>query len=293
MARVPEGNVEEKFLEFMKAHGVEPVKHKIIADGKLHRFEVEGHTKGTQNGAYILHADGWPNGWFENLKTSERHKWIAAAETDKAKQVQYSANTPSKEEIEAKLKARELEKQNERDTAARKASYLYRKAEHKTDHPYMEKKGLEDVKVKVLRGSIIIPFQNSAGKITTVQFIDADGNKRFLSGGEKKGSYHQIGAISDKTIIAEGFATGMSIHKATGKTVLVSGDAGNLKAVAEAIKAKHPKTEIVIAADNDQVGLQKAHEAAKAVGGSIRTPPRGNDFNDYFAAKKKAVELSR
>lgn len=280
-------DIEDRFLDFMKAHGVAPVKHTIIADGKLHRFEIEGHAKGSRNGAYILHADGRPNGWFENHKTQERQKWVATAEQISEAKLQ------SPDEIKEKLKAREIEQKNEHDTAARKASYLYRKADLTIGHPYMAAKGLDDVGVKVLRGSVVVPFQNASGKITTVQFIDNAGNKRFLSGGEKKGSFHQIGPISDKTIIAEGFATGLSIHKATGKTVLVAGDAGNLKAVAEVIKSKFPKTEIVIAADNDKVGIQKANEAAKAVGGTIKIPPRGNDFNDYFSVKKNTAELGR
>ncbi|HYS42756.1 MAG TPA: DUF3987 domain-containing protein, partial [Geobacteraceae bacterium] len=106
------------------------------------------------------------------------------------------------------------------------------------------------------------------------------------------GHFHTIGKAKDKTVvIAEGYATGATIHQATGHCVLVAFDSGNLKAVAKAVREKRPDFRIILAADNDQftepnVGVVKATEAARAVKGLLAFPvfqdtgSRSTDFND-------------
>src|SRR5699024_5370404 len=89
--------------------------------------------------------------------------------------------------------------------------------------------------------------------------------------------------------------TAASIHEATGHAVAVAFNAGNLKPVAEALRAKYPALEIVIAADNDlrddgtpNIGVEKAEEAAKAVRGRVVVPELGGrpcDFNDIPTAR--------
>ena len=69
----------------------------------------------------------------------------------------------------------------------------------------------------------------------------------------------------------------------------VAFNTGNLKPVAEAIRKKYPRTELVLAADNDHAtegnpGITKGKEAAKAVGALLAAPDlsgdEGTDFND-------------
>ena len=113
---------------------------------------------------------------------------------------------------------------------------------------------------------------DAAGVLHSLQFIGADGTKRFLRGGHVAGCFF---TIADKAqgplVIAEGCATGASVHEATGFAVVCAMNAGNLKAVAEALRAKWPEREIVIAADNDawtdgNPGVAKATTAAKGIG---------------------------
>lgn len=95
----------------------------------------------------------------------------------------------------------------------------------------------------------------------------------------------------DRLFICEGYATGASIHEATGHAVAVAFDSGNLKPVAEALRRKYPETKLIICADNDQwtegnPGTTKAKEAAEAVGAAIVCPSftdvstKPTDFND-------------
>ena len=63
-----------------------------------------------------------------------------------------------------------------------------------------------------------------------------------------------------------------------------------MKAVAEAVHAKYPDRPILIAADNDHartggnLGMIKAEEAAKAVGGTFVAP--------QFTAEEKGLKLT-
>lgn len=195
-------------------------------------------------------------------------------------------------EREAKRLAADREQAKRRADAAAKATTIWNKPLSALDagtpavseHPYLKSKGIQSHGAKVFRDSLTIGGMdcNGAlmlavklrGKITSLQFINADGEKRFLPGGEKGG--YLIGKIeSDKPVcIAEGFATGASIHEATGYPVVVAFDAGNLRKMAEAIRASKPDAMIVICADMDEnnVGQLKASEAAIAVNGLVAFP---------------------
>ena len=119
--------------------------------------------------------------------------------------------------------------------------------------------------------------------------------KRFLPGGRKSGLWHLIGSATgaDLVLICEGYATGASLHEATGRPVAVAFDAGNLAKVAQALQALHPAARLLIAGDDDRAteaktganpGRVKATAAARAVAGLAVFPeglPEGaSDFND-------------
>lgn len=158
-------------------------------------------------------------------------------------------------------------------------------------------------------GALMIPMKLN-GKITSLQFINRDGEKRFYPNGEKGGFL--IGKIeAGKPIcIAEGFATGASIREATGHAVVVAFDAGNLRKMAEALRAKYPDTRIVLCSDDDyqtegNPGLTKATEAAQVVGGLLASPVfeanrpnKATDFNDMATltglnSVKQAIDAAK
>ncbi|MBE1237411.1 toprim domain-containing protein [Phaeovibrio sulfidiphilus] len=149
-------------------------------------------------------------------------------------------------------------------------------------------------------------MRDETGRLWNVQRINETGSKRFLTGGRKAGLFHLLdtpgGATSledlgerpvSSIIIAEGYATAASLHENTGSPCICAFDAGNLKAVAETVRWVLPEADIVLAADNDHtpdtnVGVERATEAARAVGGSVIVPPLNEaqkaagmtDFND-------------
>ncbi|MFI3120597.1 MAG: toprim domain-containing protein, partial [Methylococcaceae bacterium] len=126
---------------------------------------------------------------------------------------------------------------------------------------------------------------NANNELVNLQFIDADGVKRFLAGGKKSGCFWWIGQKSEKILIAEGFATAASIHDDTGHLTIIAFDAGNLEPVAQVIRQRNPKTEMIIMADNDisGIGQSRARLAALATNCKyIVCPVSGMDFNDYL-----------
>ena len=132
--------------------------------------------------------------------------------------------------------------------------------------------------------ALVIPVLND-GALVSLQFIDKDGNKRFLTGGKLKGSYSQLGHYNpDKPILlCEGWATGASLFEANNYLTYVAFSANNLKAVAAYIRSLYPLNEIIICGDNDKSGVGQiaAKEAALAIGGKYIIPETmGHDWND-------------
>jgi hypothetical protein len=102
-------------------------------------------------------------------------------------------------------------------------------------------------------------------------------SKRFMPGGRVKGCYYAIGKPQGVLIVCEGFATGASIFECTGHAVAVAFNAGNLEAVAVALRRKYPDYKIVVAADDDDQtpgnpGLSKAKLAVSAASAVLAAP---------------------
>ncbi|WP_157830535.1 primase-helicase zinc-binding domain-containing protein [Aeromonas sobria] len=137
-------------------------------------------------------------------------------------------------------------------------------------------------------GSLVVPLYNEAGELVNVQLIRRDGVRHYLAGGQKAGAYHRLPG-NELIAICEGYATGLSIHLATGATVYCAMDCSGLLAVAEIASRQHPTARILLCGDNDEAtkgnpGKAKAEQAAAAVGAVVALPPAPGDWNDYHQA---------
>ena len=116
----------------------------------------------------------------------------------------------------------------------------------------------------------MVPLLDEDGKIWSFQKIYPDqrrADKILLKNGRTSGLYFTIGNLSIQHVVCEGYATGASIHAATGYCVHVAFNAWNLKAVAQTIRKLHSDVELFIAADDDHKtdgnpGVTKATDAA-------------------------------
>jgi uncharacterized protein (DUF927 family)/phage/plasmid primase-like uncharacterized protein len=283
-----------QFRSALISRGIVP-PDEIIADGRIHRCDAEGKG-GKGDAAYLLHTDGIPAGGFENWRDGQGwQKWRA----DIGRAMTPSEETVYRSRIEAARREREAEEAKRNDEARTKAEMIWNSAKPATaDHPYLSRKGVKPHGLRITAdGKLIVPMRDVLGVLHSLQFISADGEKRFLTGGRKRGCYFAIGKPNGALCIVEGFATAASVHESTGNAVAVAFDAGNLKSVAEALRSKLPDVKIIICADDDyrtegNPGTTKATEAARAVGGVVAIPDFGanrpdgaKDFNDLYQAQ--------
>ncbi len=269
--------VEDDFKNAL-THADLATKDAIIADGKIHRFHINGDKGGSKNGWYILYGDDIPAGSFGSWKTGEKHNWC-----------NHAFKSLSLEERQRhQCRMREVEAQRKKEqklrnkSAQEKAQSIWDDAAVCLSHPYLTNKQVKPFNMRVSQDKLLIPMRDAGGVLHSLQFIDADGNKRFLSGGRKKGCYGLIGRLAESLCIAEGYATAASIYDSVRVPVAVAFDAGNLEPVAKAIRKKFPNVQITICADNDAVGMSKARDAATAVNAKLAIPPIEGDFNDYY-----------
>lgn len=181
------------------------------------------------------------------------------------------------------------------------------------EHSYLKRKGIQPhglraskwpVKITVngvdevewLDNVLYLPMFDRKNNIHSLQGITVEGDKLFMFGGVKKGHFYPIGKpkIDPETqqpifVFAEGFATGASVHEATGHMVFCCFDLGNMVEVVKQVRAAKPDAILIIAADNDtktdgNPGMTRATAAAIEYGARLAVPSPG-DFNDMFLAE--------
>ncbi|MFM0636686.1 DUF927 domain-containing protein [Paraburkholderia metrosideri] len=225
----------------------------------------------------------------------KRHRSVVKRPCDDAKLTE-----TRRQESEAASKARS----GKQSAAGDRAVSIWNGAEAApANHPYLIRKDVPPHDLRVYRGTLtiasmpcngalIVPLYNEAGALTSLEFISPEGDKRFLPGGAKAGSFHVIGNDFDCIVIAEGYATAASATAANGCGSVVAFDAGNLRRVGEAMRKRYPDADLVFAVDNDgasgdagNTGMKSATAAANAVEGVLAVPPVGMDLNDLQRAE--------
>lgn len=274
-----------QFIEDMTAKGNPPANaSEIVADDRKRRYQLQGE-KNAKSGSFQLRVDAdFAVGWHRSFKEGVTHKWNAKSK------VEY---TPEQKKEWHERIARERAEQAQRiredhDKAALKAAAIWAKATPEGASEYLGRKEVDRYTARFYKGLVTVPVYINS-KLRSLQFIAVDGSKRFVRESELVGGYFSINPGNTKPetlVICEGFATGGTIHQATGFPVVVAFNAGNLKPVAEAMRKKFPDARIIIAADNDQwtvkpipnPGLHYARQAAAAIGGAqVIFPVVAND----------------
>lgn len=294
----------EHFRSAIQAAGLTP-PDEIQGNGALHRFSTNGKAK-DDSGWYVLHGDGIPAGAFGCWREGFTQQWCGKS-TDTMTQAEREAH---RQRVEAMRQQREADTAQRQQQAATKAAARWQAARPATTHPYLTAKGVHAYGVKTEGEALLIPMRDVLGTLHSLQVIDPEGGKRFQPGGRVKGCYHAIGKPDGVLIVCEGYATGASIHEATGHAVAVAFNAGNLRAVGEALHGKYPAFRLILAADDDwktegNPGMTKATEAARAVAGWLAVPEfpaergdRDTDFNDLhrlagMQAVKAGIEVAK
>lgn len=281
-------SAREEFRAAIQAAGL-TAPEEIVDDGKLHRFSSSGR-KGDDAGFYRLYPDARPAGYFGCHRADLLVKWKSSARQE---------FTPEEKRQFAE-RMREMERQREeeraamREQAATEAADLWAQAKPANGHAYLKRKNITGIGIRELGEELLVPMRAGPGAYVGLQRILGDGGKFFLKGTPSGGAYHVIGKPekNGRVVIAEGYATAVSIHLATSLCVVVAFNAGNLEPVARKIRVAMPAASIVIAADDDRwtegnPGMKAAAAAAAAVRGTVAVPVWQNaratkrtDFND-------------
>jgi len=283
------------FKSAMEAKGLIPGV--IIHDGKIHRCGTAERPH-SQNGWYIAHADSLVSGVYGDWQTDDTWKFCAKGENELTPEERNGL----KVRIEGDKQRQQKETAKRHAEAQTEAKRIFDESvQAPNDHPYLVHKGVKavgDLRI-VADGRLLVPVLDLQGTITSLQYIADGGDKRFLAGGKVKGGCFSIptanGRKDGPLYVCEGYATGATIHQATGADVRIAFNCGNLQAVSEMARAQYPDRKIIVCADDDMKtegnpGLTKATEAALAAKAMLAVPRFNDqtgktDFNDMAATE--------
>lgn len=299
--RISETEAQAQLLDAMHAAGLRPPGPPVM-DGQRHYVPVEGNRGHRRSGAYMAFYDaGVPNALLWNYKTGTRDKWVAAGEMVRVNPGEAARLAA---QAEAGHAARAAERATRELAGAQMAAWLLEGCRPADPaHPYLARKRVEPHGLaQDLAGRLVVPLRDTDGTLWNLQTITARGDKLFLPGARKTGTFCLVGPAPPSGAplwIAEGFATAATVHQATGLPAVVALDTSNLATVALALRAQDPERPLLFAADNDHhlprrpmplpnAGLEKAMAAAALVGGRVAAPEFGpgepwTDWNDFAA----------
>lgn len=276
-----------RFRGVLQAH-YGPLDWLPIADGSIHRFRVLGDKPGSLNGAYQIFPDGIAWAWFGTWKDGGNwHTWSSRKPADHL-EAQLIA-----QRIEQARRQREAEQHQRQQAAAQNANRLWNLAQPVDEHPYLARKQVRAYGLRRYGGLLLVPLTLS-GLLVNLQRIYPDGSKRFLRGGMVKGCCSLIGTAQPGQLlyICEGWATGATLHAATGAAVACAMNAGNLLEVGQRVQRQQPEAVLIVAGDDDRMtegnpGRTAAIKAAATLGCGLIFPPwcgseplTLSDFND-------------
>ena len=274
------------FIDAMVAAGMTPVEPIAVklASGGLIRFECEGDRKGRKNGWAVLHLDGMPAGAFGHHAFGISQSWRANA----TRVLSHGERADLAREWEAGRRKRDTEALARQEGVASECQRVWSNSRSADPfHPYLMRKRISGEGIRQTGSRLIVPMLDGVGQLWNIQRIGPDGQKRFTKGGRQKDLHLVLGQPAGTILIAEGFSTTASLRRATGHASVVAFSKDNLTATARSIRARWPDAEIIICADDDahlvsnprvlnNLGVEAAQEAARAVGGRVVLPPRSN-----------------
>lgn len=178
-------------------------------------------------------------------------------------------------------KAQAAQEEREREKRAGKARFAagrarqqWMAASFEGKSPYLERKGLQPERgVRFASdGTLYIPMLrydevqgNGKPKLVGLQKIAPDGTKLFNKGMAKQGAAFRLGTApkdSDVILVAEGYATGLSVRAAIDRhaSVYCAFDCYNAAHVARMLRAQFPASPIVMCADDDFLTVCPRHD---------------------------------
>ena len=278
-----------RFERFLENHGLERKDPVEINPGKPQRAYTVINNKRALSGYYAFYDNyGTPVGFASDYRTGQTHNFKMSGV--KAGKIDTEALARFKEEAR-------LDQEQKWLKVSEKAKMIWDVALPCDSHPYLLSKGVASHSLREHKGKLIIPIMDETGKLWSLQMIDTNGGKRFLSGGKTGGCFFIVGTKhlkeATKVGIGEGYATCMTIYEQKQIPMIVCFNAGNMLSVSKKLSEALPNKEFIIYADNDEndVGKDKAIAAAQVTNAEVVMPEEeGMDFNDQVAISGELIE---
>lgn len=253
------GTNEQDVLDQLRAGG-------LIVDaletGRLVRCRVGGDRE--RRGWYTLHELVTNDG--DTLIVGSYGVWQGAVNNAQKIEIRKDAFTAEQRDALRRRMAEDRKRAEaaRRATAKRaadQAAKVWAKCAPTGDSEYLARKGVGAHGVRFSpSGALVVPMLDAAGQIQGLQIIrsaaaakaDKRPGKEFWPAGvAMKGTFHLIGMPTVVGLIAEGYATGASLHEATGLPVAIAWAANNLGAVAAELRVRYPRVRWLLCADDD------------------------------------------
>ncbi|NRO99513.1 toprim domain-containing protein [Paraburkholderia sp. NMBU_R16] len=265
-----------------------PFPNCTLHTGRITRFSTDG-TPSDDAGWCRIFPDG-VGAVFGDNRTGTRFTWQ-----------QRDADAPplsAEERAELRKQQEEARRKHDAEVAAQYATasenaarLLADSVELQPGHPYVTKKGITPFGARqVTTSTLVLPVYGPDEALQSLQFIDDTGAKQFLAKGKMKSGRMVLGEPRNGAplIACEGWATGCSLHEATGYTTVVCFNGGNLAPVVQSLSSRYPDSRLIIAADLDESGAGKryADDALAVVPRAVAIYPdfadgrNAGDFND-------------
>jgi len=290
---VPGSELDEALQEIRARLGCAP-QRLYATNGRPIRFG-----RGKSAWAFVRYVNGTWVVSFGDWRTQVQYRWTSHEQHGLTE-----VELRRLEEDVRRLLEQEKRKQEERQAATARSIQAQWEAlpPAPADHPYLVRKGVQPHGIRIKAGSLVVPLYDGKGQLWSWQTIDAAGRKRFYKGGRAFGlffTFAQPGQLeaANTILICEGWATGATLHEATGLPVAAAMNCGNLLPVAQALHGKYPQCRLVICADDDwktagNPGVTEAEKAARFVGAAVVVPlwsgergEKDTDFNDLAQAE--------
>ncbi len=289
--------IEDEFTAWLEERGA-IIKDPIEFDGQKHYVDTVDGKAGSRKGVYAAFLDGRPAGWYRDYKNGgEIQKWVSTGAAPNPEQMaMLRADAAARREQRAAAQADRFDQ-----TANRLMEEYNRLPDATGDLAYLKNKQViaaNGLKADE-RGNVVIPLFNADGEFRTLERIWSDGSKHLEKDGQAWGSFFVVGGQlkdGDNLLYAEGYATAASISEAINQPVIMTVNAGNMVEVAGRLKDTFPNSTHYFLADNDiykdeNVGLEKATEAAELTAGHVLVPAFSNpkegltDYNDLHVSE--------
>lgn len=255
----------------MQRNGI-PCTDSVHADGKIHRFKVDGARGSKRNGWYMfVETNGKLYGRYGDWRSGAKFT-VGRMDAD----------------VEAIMRPLREEISSAQERAAQAASAQWQWLNPNGDSAYLKRKGVSPLGLRFGDRFVAVPMRRG-DYIVGLQRIYDNGRKLFTRGCNPVGAHHVLayGVKFPVTAICEGYATAASVWIATGFRVVVAFTAGNLLPVAKAMTRPEETKLVLIVADDDKhtpgnPGVTYARKAAREIGAKVVVPKgmQGTDAND-------------